>query len=268
MGRSHLKVFFDFDEITSRLSEEEKGQLLLAMFRYAKDGTEMQLEGKADVLWPMIKKNIDEEIRVYDTKVANGSKHNRKTETEEEPERTEAQAERTEQQPKRTEAQPERTEQQPKRTEAEAKRTEAEAKRTEAQAKRSEDNRNAQEKDNDKDIKIDDDDAFRAREDAVKMGFLESFGRKPNPEEISQICNAGRIYGLSPGCCQAAVRMAAKNGAVNPGPYAVTVLEDWKNYGCRTEDDVNEYMIRRDTESGKNGDLAGFLYEQQQKKGG
>ena len=244
MGRSHLKVFFDFDEITSRLSEEEKGQLLLAMFRYAKDGTEMQLEGKADVLWPMIKKNIDEEIRVYDTKVANGSRHGRKSETEEEPERTEAQAERTEQQPKRTEA---------------------EAKRTEAQAKRSENNRNAQEKDNDKDI--DDDDAFRAREDAVKMGFLESFGRKPNPEEISQICNAGRIYGLSPGCCQAAVRMAAKNGAVNPGPYAVTVLEDWKNHGCRTEDDVNEYMIRRDTESGKNGDLAGFLYEQQ-KKGG
>lgn len=253
MGRSHLKVFFDFDEITSRLSEEEKGQLLLAMFRYAKDGTEMQLEGKADVLWPMIKKNIDEEIRVYDTKVANGSKHNRKTETEEEAERTEAQAERTEQQPKITEQQP--------------KRTEAEAKRTEAQAKRSEDNRNAQEKDNDKDIEIDDDDAFRAREDAVKMGFLESFGRKPNPEEISQICNAGRIYGLSPGCCQAAVRMAAKNGAVNPGPYAVTVLEDWKNHGCRTEDDVNEYMIRRDTESGKNGDLAGFLYEQQQKGG-
>ena len=142
MGRSHLKVFFDFDEITSRLSEEEKGQLLLAMFRYAKDGTEMQLEGKADVLWPMIKKNIDEEIRVYDTKVANGSRHCRKSETEEEPERTEAQA----------------------------KRTEAEAKRTEAQAKRSENNRNAQEKDNDKDIEIDDDDAFRAREDAVKMG--------------------------------------------------------------------------------------------------
>ena len=75
--RSHLKVYFDFEVKAKELTEEEKGRLLLAMLRYAKDGTEPEMIGNERFLFPVFKVQIDEDIKAYETKVANGSRGGR-----------------------------------------------------------------------------------------------------------------------------------------------------------------------------------------------
>ena len=86
--RSHLKVYFDFDVKAKELTEEEKGRLLLAMLRYAKDGTEPEMIGNERFLFPVFKAQIDEDIKAYETKVANGSRGGRPV-MNREPEETE-----------------------------------------------------------------------------------------------------------------------------------------------------------------------------------
>lgn len=71
--RSHLKVYFDFEVKAKEYDDAEKGRLLLAMLRYAKDGTEETLTGNERFVFPVFKAQIDEDIRVYETKVSNGS---------------------------------------------------------------------------------------------------------------------------------------------------------------------------------------------------
>ena len=71
--RSHLKVYFDFEIKAKEYDDEEKGRLLLAMLRYAKDGTEGTMTGNERFVFPVFKAQIDEDIRVYETKVSNGS---------------------------------------------------------------------------------------------------------------------------------------------------------------------------------------------------
>lgn len=89
--RSHLKVYFSFEEDTNALNDGERGRLLLAMVRYAKDGTEITLTGNERFLFPVFKAQIDRDIETYNTKVTNGSKGGRpKTEdNSEEPNKTE-----------------------------------------------------------------------------------------------------------------------------------------------------------------------------------
>lgn len=86
--RSHLKVYFDFEVKAKELTEEEKGRLLLVMLRYAKDGTEPEMIGNERFLFPVFKAQIDEDIKAYETKVANGSRGGRPV-TNREPEETE-----------------------------------------------------------------------------------------------------------------------------------------------------------------------------------
>lgn len=89
--RSHLKVYFNFEEDTNALNDSEKGRLLLAMVRYAKDGTEANLTGNERFLFPVFKAQIDRDIESYEVKVNNGSKGGRpKTnENQEKPTETE-----------------------------------------------------------------------------------------------------------------------------------------------------------------------------------
>lgn len=86
--RSHLKVYFDFEVKAKELTEEEKGRLLLVMLRYAKDGTEPEMTGNERILFPVFKAQIDEDIKAYETKVANGSRGGRPV-MDREPEETE-----------------------------------------------------------------------------------------------------------------------------------------------------------------------------------
>ena len=86
--RSHLKVYFDFETKTKELEDPEKGRLLLAMLRYAKEGTEPDMIGNERFLFPVFKAQIDDDIKAYDTKVSNGSKGGRPV-INEKPEETE-----------------------------------------------------------------------------------------------------------------------------------------------------------------------------------
>ena len=86
--RSHLKVYFDFEVKAKELTEEEKGRLLLVMLRYAKDGTEPEMIGNERFLFPVFKAQINEDIKAYETKVANGSRGGRPV-MNREPEETE-----------------------------------------------------------------------------------------------------------------------------------------------------------------------------------
>jgi len=86
--RSHLKVYFDFEEKTKELTDDEKGRLLLAMLRYSKDGTVPQMTGNERFLFPVFRVQMDEDIKAYDTKVSNGSRGGRPV-MNREPEETE-----------------------------------------------------------------------------------------------------------------------------------------------------------------------------------
>lgn len=86
--RSHLKVYFDFEAKTAEYSDEEKGRLLLAMLRYARDGEEQTLTGNERFVFPVFRAQIDEDIKAYDTKVLNGSRGGRPV-MNKEPEETE-----------------------------------------------------------------------------------------------------------------------------------------------------------------------------------
>lgn len=75
--RSHLKVYFSFEDDTKALTDQEKGNLLLAMLRYARDGEEQELEGNERFLFPVFKAQIDRDVETYNVKVMNGSKGGR-----------------------------------------------------------------------------------------------------------------------------------------------------------------------------------------------
>lgn len=70
--RSHLKVFFDFDERTEMLTDAERGRLLLAMLRYAKCGEAPDLKGNERFLWPVFKGDIDRDAAAYEAHVQSG----------------------------------------------------------------------------------------------------------------------------------------------------------------------------------------------------
>ena len=72
MARSHLKIYLSFEDDTECLSDAERGRLLLAMVRYAKDGTEPNLSGNERFLWPVVRGQIDRDIDVYESKVSAG----------------------------------------------------------------------------------------------------------------------------------------------------------------------------------------------------
>lgn len=75
--RSHLKVYFSFEDDTQALTDAEKGNLLLSMLRYAKDGKEPQLTGNERFLFPVFRAQMDRDIEVYDTKTQNGGRGGR-----------------------------------------------------------------------------------------------------------------------------------------------------------------------------------------------
>lgn len=77
MARSHLKVYFDFDERTEELNDIEKGRLLLAMLRYAAEGQKPDLKGNERFCFPGFKRDIDRDIASYASKVENGNKGGR-----------------------------------------------------------------------------------------------------------------------------------------------------------------------------------------------
>ena len=77
MPMSYIKVFFDFEDRTEELNDNEKGALLLAMLRYARTCEKPDLSGNERFLFSTFKTEIDRDKANYDKKVANGSKGGR-----------------------------------------------------------------------------------------------------------------------------------------------------------------------------------------------
>ena len=73
MSISFMRVYFDFEERTEMLNEEEQGRLLLAMLRYAQCKALPELKGNERFLFPVFKGDIDRDTAAYNAKVRNGS---------------------------------------------------------------------------------------------------------------------------------------------------------------------------------------------------
>lgn len=101
MARSYLKVYFDFEEKTGELNDGEKGRLLLALLRYAISGEKPVLSGNERYLFPTFKGEVDREIAVYETRIANGMRGGRPAREETENNQTKPNV--TETEPKETE---------------------------------------------------------------------------------------------------------------------------------------------------------------------
>ena len=81
----YLKVWTDFREVMSALSDEEKGRLFDAMLMYAETGEEPKLEGGERILWAVAKRNIDNTAQRNEQLKQNGSKGGRPRKQEETP---------------------------------------------------------------------------------------------------------------------------------------------------------------------------------------
>lgn len=66
----YVKINLDFAESIRQLGDTEAGRLLKAIVVYAEAGEEPTLSGNERILWGMLKKSIDGQRKVYDTKSA------------------------------------------------------------------------------------------------------------------------------------------------------------------------------------------------------
>ena len=221
MARAFLKVFFDFEERTEKLSETERGRLLVGMLHYAKTGEEPELTGNEQFIWPVFKGEIDKEIQSYEVKVANGSKGGRPPK---EPEETENNRNK------------------PNKTENKRNAQEQEQEQEYEQEQEQED-----EKTDD-----DDDSRARAREAAVKNTFKVSIGRTGTPEEVSSICGTASLLGFGPEVTAEALRIAAGKGARSPVSYARKILQEWSENNVKTWPDACAYQVRKEAVTGRN----------------
>ena len=225
MARAFLKVFFDFEERTEKLSETERGRLLVGMLHYAKTGEEPELTGNEQFIWPVFKGEIDKEIQSYETKVANGSKGGRPSKE------TEGNRNKPNETEKKRNAQEQEQEQ------------EQEYEQEQEQEQEQEEGEN---EDDDDDIRA------RAREAAVRRSFLRDFGRNGTPEEVRQICWAAAVHGFGAEMAAHAVQRAAQFNAKSPVRYVKEIFDEWSRAGCETVDDVGRYQFEEDNRTGRN----------------
>lgn len=226
MARAFLKVFFDFEERTEKLSETERGRLLVGMLHYAKTGEEPELTGNEQFIWPVFKGEIDKEIQSYEIKVANGSKGGRPPKEPEESENNRNKPNKTENNRNAQEQEQEYEQEQ------------------EQEEERTDD---------------DDDSRARAREAAVKNTFKVSVGRTGTPEEVSSLCGTASIYGFGPEVTAEALRIAAGKGARSPVSYAKKILMEWEENGVRTWPEACAYQVKKEAATGRNDTLAAVI---------
>ncbi|MBQ7835798.1 MAG: hypothetical protein IJ389_00930, partial [Clostridia bacterium] len=81
MAIKYLKVFLDWNEVTSELNYEEKGRLIEAMIKYANGEADIQLSGNERFLFGIMKNQINREHENYEKVVEinkiNGAKGGR-----------------------------------------------------------------------------------------------------------------------------------------------------------------------------------------------
>lgn len=76
MATKYIKIFYDWLETTAMLSPAEKGRLIDALVAYAR-GQPRKLSGKAAILFPVFKGQIDRDMESYDAQVNVGRAYGR-----------------------------------------------------------------------------------------------------------------------------------------------------------------------------------------------
>jgi hypothetical protein len=71
MARVYFKLFYDqYQPMVNRLSREEAGDLFLGLLNYLRFQQEPELSGKEDVIWALMKEDIDKNRAEYERKCA------------------------------------------------------------------------------------------------------------------------------------------------------------------------------------------------------
>lgn len=66
MARPGIMIYFDILEPIKKLSDEDKGRLLVAMLEYGKDGVVPELSGPLGIVWSFVQLKIDRDEENYD----------------------------------------------------------------------------------------------------------------------------------------------------------------------------------------------------------
>lgn len=66
MARPGIMIYFDILDPIKKLSDEDKGKLLVAMLEYGKDGIVPELEGSLGIVWSFVQPKIDRDEENYD----------------------------------------------------------------------------------------------------------------------------------------------------------------------------------------------------------
>ena len=65
MGMAYVRIFFDWLEATAELSHEEKGRLIDAVVRYAREGELVELPGNERFVFPSFLPKLDRDAEKY-----------------------------------------------------------------------------------------------------------------------------------------------------------------------------------------------------------
>ena len=85
---------------------------------------------------------------------------------------------------------------------------------------------------------------------AVRLAYLDAFGREALPAEVESIVRAAVISGTVEVAGEA-VRRAAQHGARSVVPYVKTLLDQWAREGVSTVDELTDYEFQADIEEGR-----------------
>ena len=101
----------------------------------------------------------------------------------------------------------------------------------------------------------DDDDAeesARARvREAVDAAFRQNYGRSATIAEANRLALVFVHLGMDMDVLHEAVKTAAQNGARNPAPYVLRLLNEWANEYIQTVSDLDDYRAMYDQHIGR-----------------
>lgn len=66
MARPGIMIYFDILDPIKKLTDEDKGKLLVAMLEYGKDGVVPELDGSLGIVWSFVQPKIDRDEENYD----------------------------------------------------------------------------------------------------------------------------------------------------------------------------------------------------------
>lgn len=92
---------------------------------------------------------------------------------------------------------------------------------------------------------------YREIDQIIEEQFSLSFGRKAMPSERNRLTAAFSHRGMEKELLREAIEMAAMNGARNPVPYIIQMLDEWEEEYIRTAADLGQWQFSMDMFKGK-----------------